>query len=67
MQDVRRLDDRVAKLASHFSQAEKDIADIQTSARKITSRGDKIADIEVIDATAVSDVPTEKPSGDLLG
>ena len=67
MQDVRRLDDRVAKLASHFSQAEKDIADIQTSARKITSRGDKIAEIDVIDATAVSDTPPEKSSGDLLG
>ena len=67
MQDVRRLDDRVGKLASHFSQAEKDIADIQTSTRKITSRGDKIAEIEVMDATSVGDMPPEKPSGDLLG
>ena len=30
MQDVNRLDDRVAKLATHFQQAEKDISDIQT-------------------------------------
>ena len=54
MQDVHRLDDRVNKLATHFGQAERDINDIQTSTRKITSRGDKIAEIEVMDATAVS-------------
>ena len=50
MQDVGRLEDRVGKLATHFAQAEKDISDIQTSTRKITSRGDKIAEIEVMDA-----------------
>ena len=50
MQDVGRLDERVNKLATHFSQAERDISDIQTSTRKITSRGDKISEIEVMDA-----------------
>ena len=54
MQDVHRLDERVNKLATHFGQAERDINDIQTSTRKITARGDKIAEIEVMDATAVS-------------
>ena len=54
MQDVHRLDERVNKLATHFGQAERDINDIQTSTRKITARGDKIAKIEVMDATAVS-------------
>jgi DNA recombination protein RmuC len=44
----------VNKLATHFGQAERDINDIQTSTRKITARGDKIAEIEVMDATAVS-------------
>ena len=58
MQDVGRLEDRVAKLATHFAQAEKDISDIQTSTRKITSRGDKIAEIEVMDAESA--VPTSQ-------
>jgi DNA recombination protein RmuC len=44
----------VNKLATHFGQAERDINDIQTSTRKITARGDKIAEIEVMDATNVS-------------
>ncbi|MEL0062762.1 MAG: DNA recombination protein RmuC [Candidatus Puniceispirillum sp.] len=63
MQDVGRLEDRVGKLANHFAQAEKDISDIQTSTRKITSRGDKIAEIEVMDAESA--VPTS-PRKDLL-
>ena len=49
MQDVQRLEDRVTKLATHFSQAERDISDIQTSTRKIILRGDKIDEIEVLD------------------
>ncbi|MEC8146248.1 MAG: DNA recombination protein RmuC, partial [Pseudomonadota bacterium] len=45
--DVGRLDERVRKLASHFGQVEKDIDDIQTSTRKITSRGNRITQIDV--------------------
>ena len=54
MQDVNRLDERVNKLASHFSQVERDITDIQTSTRKITARGDKIAEIDVMDVAPVT-------------
>jgi DNA recombination protein RmuC len=50
MKDVHRLEDRVAKLATHFSQAEKDVSDIQTSTGKIISHGNKIEKIEVLDA-----------------
>lgn len=50
MKDVHRLEERVGKLATHLSQAENDISDIQTSTRKIISRGDKIDEIEVLDA-----------------
>jgi len=50
MKDVHRLEERIGKLATHFAQAEKDISDIQTSTRKIISRGDKIDEIEVLDA-----------------
>ena len=65
------------KLATHFSQAERDITDIQTSTRKITARGDKIAEIEVMDAATVtsqatpsarsSDHVSVKSQQDLLG
>jgi DNA recombination protein RmuC len=50
MKDVHRLEERVGKLATHLSQAENDISEIQTSTRKIISRGDKIDEIEVLDA-----------------
>jgi len=65
MLDVHRLDERVSKLATHFNQAERDIADIQTSTRKITSRGDKISEIEVMDAAPANGPSNPKP--DLLG
>jgi DNA recombination protein RmuC len=65
MQDVHRLDERVNKLATHFNQAERDIADIQTSSRKITARGDKISEIEVMDAAPVNG--PSNPNADLLG
>ena len=68
MLDVTRLDDRVAKLATHFQQAEKDISDIQTSTRKITSRSQKITQIEVAEEKAVSLVSDAiDPKPDLLG
>jgi len=67
----------VNKLATHFSQAERDISDIQTSTRKITARGDKIAEIDVMDAAPVtsqskpsktsSEKMTVKAQQDLLG
>ena len=58
MKDVYGIEDRVAKLATHFSQAEKDISDIQTSTGKIISRGNKIDEIEVLDADeATPDAP----------
>lgn len=47
MADVGRLDDRVGKLASHFDQARRDIDQIQTSARKIASRGEKISELDL--------------------
>lgn len=40
--DVSRLDERVAKLKSHFAQAEKDIDQIEISSKKISSRGNRI-------------------------
>ena len=42
MEDVTRLDDRVSKLQSHFSQANRDVEQILTSTKKITTRGGRI-------------------------
>jgi DNA recombination protein RmuC len=46
-QDVGRLASRVESLKRHFGQAEADIRQIDTSAGKITSRADKIGEIEL--------------------
>lgn len=47
VEDITRLDDRVAKLATHFGQAQRDIEQIQTSTGKITKRGARIGDLDV--------------------
>ncbi|WP_206378178.1 DNA recombination protein RmuC [Sneathiella limimaris] len=46
LKDVDRLDKRVDNLSRHFAQASKDITDIETSSRKITSRGEKIESLQ---------------------
>ncbi len=50
MDDVGRLDERVRKLASHHSQAARDIDDILISTRKISNRGEKIDALDFGDA-----------------
>ncbi len=52
IEDVTRLDKRVGNLRSHFSQADKDIGEIETSARKIISRGEKIEAVQLGDDTS---------------
>jgi len=47
LDDVTRLNERIDKLRSHFSQADKDIEQIEISGRKISSRGEKITSLEV--------------------
>ena len=44
--DVNRLDDRVRKLQSHFTQANNDIGDILTSSGKVLRRGERIEAME---------------------
>ncbi len=46
MDDVRRLDERVRKLQTHFGQASRDIDQILTSTEKVTKRGEKIEALE---------------------
>ena len=47
LEDVRRLDDRVDKLKSHFAATEKDLRDVDTSAERITRRGQRILDVDL--------------------
>jgi DNA recombination protein RmuC len=47
IEDIGRLDERVEKLAIHFRQANKDIEDIQTSARKVTRRAERITTMDL--------------------
>ena len=47
IEDVFRLDKRVDALATHFDQAGRDIEGIQTSTKKIASRGKKIREVRL--------------------
>ncbi len=49
LEDVGRLDGRVSKLKTHFSQAEDDLRQIGISTDKITRRGDRITELELGD------------------
>lgn len=73
LKDVERLDTRVDSLKKHFSQAEKDIKDIETSTQKITRKGEQIAEVELEETKGASleDArparSAERQSGFLLG
>ena len=46
LEDVRRLDDRVGKLQTHFGQTTEDIRNIRISTEKVTKRGERIEQLE---------------------
>ena len=52
LKDVERLSGRVDSLRTHFGQAGKDIDQIETSAKKVLSRGRKIEEAEIVDGDA---------------
>lgn len=47
LEDVRRLDERVEKLKTHFAQTEKDLRDLDVSADRITKRGERILEVDL--------------------
>ena len=49
LEDVKRLDERVEKLKAHFAMTEKDLKDVDTSADRITKRGQRILDVDLGD------------------
>ncbi len=63
--DVTLLDDRVAKLQTHFNQSTEDIRKIRISTEKITKRADKIEnlDIEENEKPASNIAEFRKPTG----
>lgn len=69
LKDIGRLSDRVTSLDRHFGQASRDIEEIKTSTRKITSRGDKIESLDLGEggttpAVDEGDAPAISPSED---
>ena len=53
--DVTRLDERVAKLQSHFNQSTEDMRQIRISTEKITGRADKIESLDLQEREKSSD------------
>jgi DNA recombination protein RmuC len=49
LQDVRRLDERVGKLQSHFGQVNEDVRQILISTEKVTKRAEQIETVELED------------------
>ena len=56
MADVARLDYRVGKLQTHFGQANRDIEQILTSTKKITSRSGRIEALDFSNEGSASEV-----------
>src|SRR4051812_26184085 len=52
LEDVSRLDSRVAKLDAHFRQAQEDVAQIRVSTDKIVKRSERIETLEFEDSEA---------------
>lgn len=65
--DVRRLDERIAKLQSHYDGGLEMMRQARISTDKITRRADRIEQLELEDDdTPVPAVATTKPAGPLL-
>jgi DNA recombination protein RmuC len=47
LQDVKRLGDRIGNLRSHFDRTNKDIAEIETSMKRIENRASRIEQVEL--------------------
>ena len=54
--DVSLLDERVAKLQTHFAQSSEDVRKIRISTEKITKRADKIEALDVAEQPQASNV-----------
>lgn len=64
MDDMRRLDTRVANLSKHFAMIEKDVVAIQTSTTKIFKKGQRIDSLELAENLIESEASIEEPQFD---
>jgi DNA recombination protein RmuC len=55
-EDIMRLDSRVDNLRKHFNQADKDITEITTSSRKITSGMGRIEKLQLEETSEISEL-----------
>jgi DNA recombination protein RmuC len=62
LDDINRLEGRVANLGRHFGQATEDIRQIQISTEKLVRRAERIDELELDDEPAQSDVLALRPS-----
>ena len=60
VQDVLRLDDRVAKLKRHFADMQNDVSQIEISSGKIARRGAQIEAVELSDLPALPAPPAQE-------
>jgi len=61
LDDVTRLDDRVAKLQKHFTMTEEDIRQIRISTDKVTRQGEKIEAVQLADDTPAEELEPGLP------
>ncbi len=61
MDDLGRLRERVAKLGTHFSQANEDVRQIMISAEKVEKRGERIRNVEFGDDGDAPALPAGTP------
>jgi DNA recombination protein RmuC len=61
--DVSRLDDRVAKLQSHFNQSVEDMRQVRISTEKITKRAQSVERLDMDDLPAPDNVTEFRKSG----
>jgi DNA recombination protein RmuC len=57
LEDVSRMNERVVKLQTHFSQANVDLDQLQTSTEKIVKRAGRIESLELDEVQAVARKP----------
>ena len=62
--DFARFQTRMNKLSMHIQQANKDVEDVSTSARKISSRFEKIEKVEMLDEAPVALMDKDKDNED---
>ena len=68
IEDVGRLDDRVAKLQRHMGQTDDDLRQIRISTDKVTRQSERISEVEMgenIDTSSITETPKPRLVDDI--